>query len=234
MQQSLIIGRSTALMPSRLPFSLVILALAASPLFAAGEFYCCPDAASGRSICGDTLPEQCRGRAYRVIGNSGNVIKEVGPPLSAEQKAEQAAEARRKKQIDDAAREQRYKDQALLDTYAMPQDIDLAQSKAERDVNLAIQDTQARIDEARSKRKKFEAEAEFYKKKSMPADLTKELRTLEHEIKIQQELLEVKKREFDTIKAKYDADRKRYYEVTKRPPTAAPSNGAATPAARPR
>ena len=94
-------------MPSRLPFSLVVLALAASPLFAAGEFYCCPDAASGRSICGDTLPEQCRGRAYRVIGNSGNVIKEVGPPLSAEQKAEQAAEARRKKQVDDAAREQR-------------------------------------------------------------------------------------------------------------------------------
>lgn len=76
---------------------------------------------------------------------------------------------------------------------------------------MAIQDTQARIDEARTKRKKFEAEAEFYKKKPMPADLTKELRTLEHEIKIQQELLEVKKREFDTIKAKYDADRKRYY-----------------------
>ena len=74
-------------MPSRL-LSLVVLALAASPLFAAGEFYCCPDAASGRSICGDTLPEQCRGRAYRVIGNSGNVIKEVGPPLSAEQKSE--------------------------------------------------------------------------------------------------------------------------------------------------
>jgi hypothetical protein len=148
-QPSLIIGRSTALMPSRLPFSLLVLALAASPLFAAGEFYCCPDAASGRSICGDTLPEQCRGRAYRVIGNSGNVIKEVGPPLSAEQKAEQAAEARRKKQIDDAAREQRYKDQALLDTYAMPQDIDLAQKQGRAGRQFGDSGYQARIDEAR-------------------------------------------------------------------------------------
>jgi hypothetical protein len=89
---------------------------------------------------------------------------------------------------------------------------------------LAIQDTQASIDEARSKRKKFEAEAEFYKKKSMPADLAKELRTLDHEIRLQQELLEVKKREFDTIKAKYDADRKRYLRgdqaSRRRPPRA--------------
>lgn len=219
----------------RLSLSLILLALAANPVLAAGELYCCPDPATGRRICGDSLPEQCRGRAYRVLDNNGNVIKEVGPPLTPEQKAEQVLEARRKKQLEDTAREQRYRDQALLDTYATPQDIDLAQKKAESDVNLAIQDTQARINEAGSKRKKFEAEAEFYKKKAMPAELAKELRTLEHEIKIQQELLDVKKREFDTIKAKYDADRKRYYEVTKRTPMAAPpSSGAAKPSSLPR
>jgi len=218
----------------RFPRSLILLALAANPAFAAGELYCCPDPASGRRICADSLPEQCRGRAYRVLDNNGNVIKEVGPPLTPEQKAEQVLETRRKKQLEDTAREQRYRDQALLDTYATPQDIDLAQSKAESDVNLAIQDTQTSINEARSKRKKFEAEAEFYKKKTMPAELAKELRTLEHEIKLQQELLDVKKREFDTIKAKYDADRKRYYEVTKRTPMAAPLSGAAKPPSVPR
>ena len=107
--------------------------------------------------------------------------------------------------------------------------VDMAQGKAEADVNLAIQETQTRINEAQAKRKKFETEAEFYKKKTMPAELTKELRTLDHEIKTQQELLDVKKREFDAIKAKYDADRKRYYEVTKATPMAAPSGGAAKP-----
>jgi hypothetical protein len=212
-----------------LPLSLLLLALSANTASAAGELYCCPDPVSGRRICGDTLPEQCRGRGYRILDSSGNVIKEVGPPLTAEQKAEQAMEARRKKQLEDAAREQRYRDQALLDTYATPKDIDMAQSKAEADVNLAIQETQTRINEAQAKRKKFEAEAEFYKKKAMPAELTKELRTLDHEIKTQQELLDVKKREFDAIKAKYDADRKRYYEVTKATPMAAPSGGAAKP-----
>ena len=98
----------------------VLLSLAASA-GAAGEFYCCQDPNSGRRVCGDTLPEQCRGRAYKVIDSSGNVVKEIGQPLTPEQKAEVALETQRKKQLEEANREQRRKDQALLDTYATPE-----------------------------------------------------------------------------------------------------------------
>lgn len=202
-------------MPKRLFASLLLWSLAASAS-AAGEFYCCQDPNSGRRVCGDTLPEQCRGRAYRVLDSGGNVVKEVGPPLSPEQKAELVQETKRKKQLEEASREQRRKDQALLDTYAAPEDIDRAQKKAEDDVNLAIQAAQERIVATQKKRKKFEDEAEFYKKKEIPAELAKQLHALEHEIKVQQELQDVKKREFDAIKAKYDADRKRYGELTGR------------------
>jgi hypothetical protein len=190
---------------------------------AVGEFYCCNDPSSGRRVCGDVLPEQCRGRAYRVLDSGGNIVKEVGAALTPEQKAEQAQENRRRKQLEDASREQRRRDQALLDTYSMPEDIDLAQKKAEADVNLAILGTITRIDQARTKRKKFEDEAEFYKKKAMPPELERDLRALDHEIRLQQELLDIKKREFDVIKAKYDADRKRYFELTRRPLPAAPA-----------
>lgn len=195
---------------------------------AAGEFYCCHDISTGRRVCGDTLPDQCRGRAYRVLDSGGNIVKEVGAPLTAEQKAEQVLENRRRKQLEDASREQRRRDQALLDTYAMPEDIDLAQRKAEADVNLAILATVTRIDAARTKRRKFEEEAEFYKKKTLPPELEKELRSLDHEIKLQQDLLDIKKRDFDAIKAKYDTDRKRYFELTRRAP-AAPQSGTAQP-----
>lgn len=206
----------------------IMLASLATSAGAAGEFYCCQDPTSGRRVCGDTLPEQCRGRAYRVLDSGGNVVREVGPPLTPEQKAELAQETKRKKLLEEASREQRRKDQALLDTYAAPEDIDLAQSKAEADVNLAIQAAQDRIVVAQKKRKKFEDEAEFYKKKEMPAELTKQLNALEHEIKVQRELQEVKKREFDVIKAKYDADRKRYGELTGRTPKPRPGPNPAT------
>jgi hypothetical protein len=198
---------------------------------AVGEFYCCHDPSTGRRVCGDVLPEQCRGRAYRVLDSGGNIVKEVGAALTPEQKAEQALENKRRKQLEDASRkqledasrEQRRRDQALLDTYSTPEDIDLAQRKAEADVNLAILATIARIDEARTKRKKFENEAEFYKKKTLPPDLERDLRAIDHEIRLQQELLDIKKRDFDAIKSKYDADRKRYFELTRRPLPAAPA-----------
>lgn len=208
-----------------LSFLALLLATSAQ---AAGEFYCCQDPASGRRVCGDTLPEQCRGRAYRVLDSGGNVVKEVGAPLTPEQKAEQILENRRKKKQEEADRELRRRDQALLDTYTTPEDIDIAQKKAEADVNVAIQATNDRIATAQKKRNKLADEAEFYKKKAMPPELEKDLRAIEHEIKLQQELVELKKKEFDTIKAKYDADRKRYFELTRRSP-AAPSGGAAIP-----
>jgi hypothetical protein len=198
--------------------SLFLMLLGASAQ-AAGEFYCCQDPSTGRRVCGDMLPEQCRGRAYRVLDSAGNIAKEVGAPLTAEQKADQVVENRRRKQLEDSTREQRRRDQALLDTYATPEDIDFAQQKAEADVNFAILATISRIDAARTKRKKFEDEAEFYKKKTLPVELLQDLRALDHEIKLQQDLLAIKKRDFEAIKAKYDADRRRYFELTRKAST---------------
>ena len=206
---------------------LVLLAVGSAQ--AASEFYCCQDPANGRRVCGDTLPEQCRGRAYRILDSGGNIVKEVGAPLSPEQKAELVLENKRRKQLEDAGREQRRRDQALLDTYTTAEDIDLAQKKAEADVNLAIQATNERIATAQKKRKKFADEAEFYKKKALPPELEKDLRAIDHEIRLQQELIALKQKEFDTIKAKYDADRKRYFELTRKSPTTPPGGAVSQP-----
>ena len=206
---------------------LVLLAVGSAQ--AASEFYCCQDPANGRRVCGDTLPEQCRGRAYRILDSGGNIVKEVGAPLSPEQKAELILENKRRKQLEDAGREQRRRDQALLDTYTTAEDIDLAQKKAEADVNLAIQATNERIATAQKKRKKFADEAEFYKKKTLPPELEKDLRAIDHEIRLQQELIALKQKEFDTIKAKYDADRKRYFELTRKSPTTPPGGAVSQP-----
>ena len=206
---------------------LVLLAVGSAQ--AASEFYCCQDPANGRRVCGDTLPEQCRGRAYRILDSGGNIVKEVGAPLSPEQKAELILDNKRRKQLEDAGREQRRRDQALLDTYTTAEDIDLAQKKAEADVNLAIQATNERIATAQKKRKKFADEAEFYKKKALPPELEKDLRAIDHEIRLQQELIALKQKEFDTIKAKYDADRKRYFELTRKSPTTPPGGAVSQP-----
>ncbi len=191
-----------------------------------GKMFCC----EGGRICGDAFPERCRGKAYSILDDKGNLIREEPAPLTPQQKAEAAADAQRKKELEEQAKERRRRDQALLDTYATPQDIDMAQQKAEADVNLSIKGAEDRIAAARKTRKKFEDEAEFYKKKTVPPEVAKGLRDADHEIKTQQELLDVKKGDAATIKTKYDTDRKRYAELTGRTATA-PAKPAATPVA---
>ncbi|MDD2662560.1 MAG: hypothetical protein PHD19_02250 [Dechloromonas sp.] len=211
-----------------------LLAIAAALLLAgqaqaAGEFYCCQDPQSGRRVCGDSVPDACRGRGFKIFDRGGNLLKEVGPPLTPEQKAAKAEEELRRKQEEAAAKEQRRKDQALLDTYATPEDIDMAQKKAEGDVTLSIREAQTRLDGIRKKHAKIANEAEFYKKKTMPPELQKDLRAAEHEMQVQQELIDAKKKEFDAIHGRYDADRKRYTELTGRRSTTAAPSGTAAP-----
>ena len=198
---------------------LAILFLLLSSLSAqgAGSFFCCSDPASGRRTCGDALPEVCRGKAYKVLGTDGSIIKEVGPPLTLEQRNEAVALAKRKQEQEDVVRELRRKDQALLDTYSSIKDIDVAQQQAEADLQHAIVSANAQIDVIREQRTKFEREAEFYKKRTVPADVAKGLRETEYNIKLLEETREVKRRDFVAIKAKYDSDRRRYLEITSRP-----------------
>lgn len=181
---------------------------------ATANLYCCQDPSSGRRACGDSLPEQCRGRAYKVFDSAGNLVKEVGPPLTPEQKALAAAEAQRKKDEEAAQREQRRKDQALLDTYSSVQEIDLARTRSEADWQKAIEQAEAKIASLKQQRKKFENEAEFYRNKPLPPEVNKGLKDTDSEIKAYTALLDSKKADFATVRAKYDEDKRRYLQLS--------------------
>ena len=115
-----------------------------------------------------------------------------------------------------ARREQQRKDQALLNTYGSERDIDAMRIRSEEDVNKSIKDAETKIAEIRAQRKKFENEAEFYKKKTVPADIQKGLRDTESEIKAQESIIEAKRKELDIIRIKYDEDKKRFLDLTRR------------------
>lgn len=191
----------------------VSLALLAAVPAQAGNLLCCQDPSTGRRACGDSLPEQCRGRAYKVLDSAGNVIKEVGPPMTAEQKAKAAAEAQRKKEEEAARNEQRRKDQALLATYSSVQDIEQARNRSMDGVQEAIKQTEAKIAALQKQRKKYEGEMEFYKNKTPPPELAKNLRDIDSDIRTQTGLIDAKKAELEQVRDKYDQDKRRYLEL---------------------
>jgi hypothetical protein len=186
---------------------------------AAANLYCCTDA-TGKQLCADLLPSACYGRAYREVGISGRTVRMVDAPLNSEQRIQRAAEEVRKKEQEALANEQHRKDQALLNTYGSEQDIEMMRVRAQDDVHKLIRGAQLKIDETQARRKHFEDEAEFYKKKQLPPEVQKGLRNADLEIKAQEDFITTKKQELEALQAKYDEEIRRYRELTHQRPVA--------------
>jgi hypothetical protein len=196
------------------PGWLLLALLLATPV-QAGRLYCCADE-QGKQVCGDILPQACRGKAYREIGASGQTVRRVEAPLTPEQRAQQQADEKRRQEQEAANKEQQRKDQALLATYGSEKDIDAVYERAVREANQAIKAAEDKIVEIRKRRQKFESEAEFYKKQQLPPDVFKGLRDADQEIKSQEFIVESKQKDLESLRAKYDDDRRRFAELSKR------------------
>ena len=198
--------------------ALLLATLTGTSALAAGNFFCCNDA-SGKQVCGDILPQACYGRAYRELGSNGQTIRTVDAPLTAEQRSQREAEEEKRKREEEKRKEQQRKDQALLNTYGTEQDIELMRKRAEGDVLKAIANAEKKIVEIRQQRKKFENEAEFYKKKTLPHEVQKGLADADSDINSQEVFIAEKKKELEGIRAKYDEDKRRFVElISQRPP----------------
>ena len=198
--------------------ALLLATLTGTSALAAGNFFCCNDA-SGKQVCGDILPQACYGRAYRELGSNGQTIRTVDAPLTAEQRSQREAEEEKRKREEEKRKEQQRKDQALLNTYGNEQDIELMRKRAEGDVLKAIANAEKKIVEIRQQRKKFENEAEFYKKKTLPHEVKKGMDDADSDINSQEVFIAEKRKELEVIHAKYDEDKRRFVElISQRPP----------------
>lgn len=196
----------------RTPLLPALLLLAGSPAAQAapasgGNMICCQ--ADGRKVCGDSMPPACVGKAYDLVNERGLVIRHVDPNGTAAAPATAAQETGRL-----ADKEQRRKDRALLDTYGSERDIDTQRGRAEGEVQAAIKQAESKIADAQKRRKKLENEAEFYKNKPLPDSVAKGMKEVDFEIKAQQDLIDLKQKELTAVRAKYDAEKKRYQELT--------------------
>lgn len=193
--------------------ALLAITLAPAVCQAQSRMYKCVDA-SGKTFYTQTPPKECLGRTVDELDKRANVTRR-NEVLTPEQQAARDAERKKKAEEDIAAKEDRRKNAALLNTYSSESDVEEARTRALRAGNEAIKDTEKRIAEGQKRRAALAQEAEFYKKSAMPPKLKQDLQNNENELKNQQELLDVKKKEIGLINTKYDEDKRRFVELTK-------------------
>ncbi len=188
----------------------------AQPAPAQNMTYRCTDA-HGKKYYSSTIPRQCIGRPVEQLNPQGLVVRRIDPEGDEKAQAEKEAALAKKRAEDAAEREERRRNQALLTTYTSEKDIEDARSRALADNRKAIQDVEAHIDAARKRRAGYDKELEFYKGNAKPpAKLADDIQNAEVEIKANEELLAVKKKEVAQINARYDEDKKRYRQLTEK------------------
>ncbi len=205
------------------------IAFAAPEVARAAKTLCCVNA-QGRNVCGDILPQECYGLAYREINDHGMTIRQIDAPLTPEQRLRQAAEVEKKKQADIAAREEKRRNDALLNTYATEQDIDFMRDRALNSAVTAAKEAEAKQVEALKRKTKLEGELEFYKKKPVPDTLKQQIKVNETELKALSVVLAAKKQEIEQVTAHFVKETQRYLELKQGgKKTTAPVSATATP-----
>lgn len=176
------------------------------------SIFCCEDD-NGRPVCGDVLPSQCYGRAYREMTPQGVVRRQVSAPLTKAELAEREAEARARAVAEARERIQRRQDEALFETYPTLEAIDEREARALDEVDRSVEAVLLREQELLEQRKRFDEETEFYRGRDLPRDLKSALQVIDSELASHKEFIKQKDAERAAIRDRFNADRLRYIEL---------------------
>lgn len=207
------VNLSTSLV-TRLILPTVALALCASAASnaSAQSIYTCRDHA-GRTITSDRPITECAG-VMRELGPTGILRREIAPPLSADQQHQKDLDDKNKRIADEAVREKRRRDAALLTAYQNEDQIEFARRRAVADADDSIKSSRTRLDELTKDKKALAVESDAYRNKPMPPLFRRKLD--DNQALIDDEEATIKMRQFDVerINQRYDDELKRYRELS--------------------
>ena len=195
--------------------ALLIAGLALAPFAAEAQSYRCTGK-DGKKYYGQSMPMECLGMPVEQLNAQGMVIKRFDAQASAAERAKKEAEDEERKKREVISKEEGRRNRALLATYTSDKDIDEARGRALQDNEAAVKDIERRIAGLKKSQDDLKKEFEFYQGKNKPpAKLSSDIQNLDFDIQTQQDLLASKKKDVNTINARYDEDKKRYLELTK-------------------
>lgn len=178
---------------------IVLAAVACLPLAAAAQSYRCVGT-DGKKYYGQSIPPQCTGQPVEQLNAQGLVVRRIDAAASADDRARKEAEEAERRKREAVSKEEGRRDRALLATYTSEKDIEDARSRALRGNQDAVKEIEAKVAALRQKRAAPGADA----------------RLMDIDLRAQEGLLAAKTKDVEQINHRYDEDRKRYVELTKR------------------
>jgi hypothetical protein len=179
---------------------------------------------------GDTIPPEFKDKANTELSKRGITIRKTDEALTPEElRAQQEAEARAQ-QEELRAKEQKRRDQALLQTFTTEQDIELKRDRDLQQIELGIANNQAVLKSAEKRLAENRARAEQLTRagKPIPDGLKQDIESDEREKLRLERVIDRKRQERVTVREKYDDYKRRFAELQSAPSGSA-TRAAATP-----
>ena len=191
------------------------LALLFLPLAADAQSYRCVGK-DGKKYYGQSLPAQCLGQPAELLNAQGMVVKRIDPQVSATERAKKEGDEEERKKRELVSKEEGRRNRALLATYTSDSDIEQARGRALKDNEAAVREIEGKIGAIKARQDKLRKELDFYQGKNKPpVKLEQNIKNAEFDLRTQQDLLAAKKKDVESINARYNDDKKRYNELTK-------------------
>jgi hypothetical protein len=177
---------------------------------------------AGRKYYGSTIPPQCNGELVEALSAQGTLLFRIEPPLTPEQRAAKQAEEQKAEEAEAAKRDaqkaaevQARRDRALVQTYTNEDDIERVRQRALAGNREAAAQVEARIAQLKNRQGHLAKEAANYKNPDdAPAKLRQDIKAVNYDLSLQEQLLASRKREAAEINARYDEEKRKYHELT--------------------
>ena len=179
----------------------------------------------------DKIPPEAVNKGNIQLDKQGVPVKRIDPALTLEQRKAKADEEERQKQLAKERELVERRDRALLSTYTMESEIDLARKRALATIDQQVQSSIAYSTQLNKRKSEIEAKKAALGDKPVPPVLERELANINSELAKQAELVAARQKDVILVNARYDADTKRWREL--RAATEAQMTGKAPPVTTP-
>jgi Domain of unknown function (DUF4124) len=175
---------------------------------------------NGVTHYGQTIPPEYQDQGAEELNRSGVTVRRIDPASTPEERRASEEKAERQREEQKRLAEQRRRDRALMNTYATASEIDAA-----RDRNLALpiqalRNLEPRIKKARTRLTNLEAQRDELTKAGKPVSdyLLEDIEGQKREVEALRTDMDRHSAQIATIRTRYDADRKRFIELTEAGP----------------
>lgn len=175
----------------------------------------------------DKIPPEALNKGNVQLDKQGVPIRRTDPALSVEQRRKQAEEEARQEQLAKDRELVDRRDRALLATYTVESEIDLARKRALATIEQQMQSVTAYSAQLNKRKAEVTQRKAALGDKPVPPVLEREAANIDAELGRQDDLLAAKQKEVVMVNARYDADKKRWREL--RAATEAQMRGAPLP-----